>query len=363
MKKSLIKKIVIGLLSLFFVIPVISYGYETNFGLNAFAYTEISDSEMTSKYNYTIESNDISEVNIEWLQGNINVILYEGETIQIEEYSKLSLTRNETAYVSEANSQVNVYFNEELSFDDTQNSTKNLNIFIPNNSSLETLKIKSSKSNIEISGLNIKHLTAESVDGEIRINDMDSKFINVKLNSGLISMSNIFSSNLEVASWNNDTIINQADTENFVFDSTMGDLSINGNIENMQISSVYGDLAIITKHVPSELDLDSVGGNIEVTMPDNDGFILNTSQIYGEIISDDFNLIEDEENLYYKDNNSIISYDIKTSDSDITVKMGEFDSSYQSYSDWENYLNDLKEEEALQTIGQSNEDEDDGEEA
>lgn len=168
--------------------------------------------------NAEIEIGSIKEIDINWHNGDVELVEYDGDKIKIEEISEKGLRSDDRLrYLSKNGKLVIRYAN------DTENSLtddelyKELNIYIPkrDKSLINEIKLSTINSNSKIDVNNIGSLRLDSVNG---------------------------------------------DTEVF------------GSYKGMELSSASGNINLKIQDCPDNMTINAVNGNINLEMPENDGF-------------------------------------------------------------------------------------------
>lgn len=168
--------------------------------------------------NADIGVGSIKEIDINWHNGDVKVVEYDGNKIKIEEKSEEVLRSDDRLrYLSKNGKLIIRYAN------DTENSltdddlSKELNIYIP------------------------KH--DKNLINEIKLSTINS---NSKIN-----VNNIGSLRL---------------------DSVNGDTEVLGSYRSMELSSASGNINLKTQDCPDNMKINAVNGNINLEIPENDGF-------------------------------------------------------------------------------------------
>ena len=65
-----------------------------------------------------------------------------------------------------------------------------------------------------------------------------------------------------------------------------GNLDVSGSIYDLKLESVNGDLRVKFDTMPKELHTETVNGDVDLSLPDNDGFTLRYQRLSGDMRSD-----------------------------------------------------------------------------
>ena len=80
-----------------------------------------------------------------------------------------------------------------------------------------------------------------------------------------------------------DTTINGLSTKNFYLDTVSGNLTFNGSAERIDSDIVSGDCRITSSVTPQKIDMESVSGDISVSIPGNSEFEAENDSVSGDL--------------------------------------------------------------------------------
>lgn len=207
---------------------------------------------------------NINEISVEWINGNVNVAYYDGDTISFSE-NKTADDEYAMRYRIEG-TELKIEFCDSGKIIGTK--SKDLTINVPRDFTLAELDISSTNANVTIN--------------EVSANQLDVSTV-----SGIINASGKY---------------NSVDAE-----STKGSININ------------------CTDAPSKIDANSVGGKITFTLPqDIGGFAVNYETVSGDIISDfDMNRSGGASRGVYTYGNSACPIEFESVGGDLVLKSGE----------------------------------------
>lgn len=211
-----------------------------------------------------IDAQSINEISVEWINGNVNVAYYDGNTINFSE-NKTADDEYAMRYIIEG-TELKIEFCDSGKI--IGNKSKDLTVNIPRDKELGELEIS-------------------STNADVTINEVSANKLDVSTVSGNITASGKYAS---------------VDTE-----STKGNININ------------------CTDAPSKIDANSVGGKITFTLPqDIDGFTVNYETVSGDIISD-FDMIRSggTSRGTYTYLDSFCTIDFESVGGDLILKAGE----------------------------------------
>lgn len=176
-----------------------------------------------------VSAGGISDISVEWINGNINIEYYDGDTISFSESSP----KNENyamRYLVEG-SELKIKFCKS-GLHSINSYSKALNIYLPKDLQLNSLEV-------------------ESISSEVYINEITSR--------------------------------------EFDCDTVSGNLNLTGSFYEADFSSVSGNIFITDSAVPRSVDLSTVSGDCKLAVPaDISGFRIEYETVSGDVTGNDF---------------------------------------------------------------------------
>ena len=201
-------------------------------------FLSFSSFQYANEEKYTVGDNSITadqlkELDINWVSGSITVEAYDGNTIEVTETSDGDVSNDERVRSCYENGVLTVQYRKStfLLFGGTQSSGKKLHIRIPKTlaEGIQNLSLDSVSSENTITGLSVKHC------------DMDT---------------------------------------------VSGDLTIDGDVRNLELDTVSGKCHLTSKVAPDNIDADSVSGDVTLKIPGDSGFTAEQDGVSGNFNSE-----------------------------------------------------------------------------
>ncbi len=195
-----------------------------------------------------VVADQVSELEIQWVAGSITIV--PGDTEQIE-FSETGNDKKPMVWKQVGNKLL-IQFSEDrhrvhfgFGFRDY---SKDLTVTVPKNWTAHEVEINAVSANVDISDLTI---------GEVNLNSV----------SGVVALSNCV-------------------VESCSAETVSGDVKFSGSLGKLECDAVSADCTIVTDRVPREISLESVSGDIDLTLPENAGFTVDMDSISGDFDSD-----------------------------------------------------------------------------
>lgn len=191
----------------------------------------------------------VSEIEVNWVSGGVNIEAYDGDSIQISETGAESgeeelryLVRNGRLIIHYRRSGFNWFF--------SKSRKKTLTVKVPSETAAGLLKLEidSTSAWVTVSGMTAADCDISNVSGEITLE-------NVKL--GRLD-----------------------------FDTVSGDITASGEISAFESDSVSGAVNVTTSVTPGKIECDSVSGDVTFIIPSDSGFKVEFDSVSGDFDSD-----------------------------------------------------------------------------
>lgn len=249
MKTSAIIRIVIYSLILVLLAGLLGIGLGVwDFGLGhlfSFGYTYPNSSSYQAGGS-SVSAQGITELEITWVAGSVNIQVTEGD----------SITFRESPTVSEDNQ---------------------LQYLVSGN----RLILQYRKSGGFWGSIPAKDLTLEiprSVLGRLNLVDIDTT-------SASLTVHNLEAQILEIDNVSGQVTLENCSLYSMDLDTTSGDLTFTGQAQDVSIDTVSGDARLDLQAVPSSLEFDSTSGDCEITLPKDASFSAEQDSVSGDFTS------------------------------------------------------------------------------
>lgn len=196
-----------------------------------------------------VAASEIRDLEIEWAAGSITIVPDETtDEITFCEYGNedpdhqmVWKQSGDTLSIQYEKSQV--YFGIQVN-----NTAKDLVITVPANWVCDSLEIDAAAAEVEVSNLTINEV------------DFDGA-------SGICTFENCIVNDIEM-------------------DTASGDIRFIGELNTMDISAMSANCEVILSNVPRQIDMDSMSGDLDLTLPENCGFTVSMDAMSSDFSSD-----------------------------------------------------------------------------
>ncbi len=211
------------------------------------------NSEFSPDGCYSIPTEGITEVSVDWLSGNIRIEPYDGTELRLEERGPANFTESNSLDFRLDDGKLNISSTPQyigLSLRPSVNTDrKDLVLLVPTSLHLQELDLDIFNSDLTMQGLTLNNLSVDTVSGS--------------------------------------TTLTQSNLHSLSFDSTGGGLTLEESaVDELDADTASGSLSGQLTHCPQQLEFDTVSGTLQLTLPEDSQFQLNLSTVSGKLISD-----------------------------------------------------------------------------
>lgn len=203
-----------------------------------------------SSGSFSLDPSDVREIHIEWAAGNIVIEPAAVDSIQISESApghsvdsmvwkldkcKLSIRSSEKITVAFGINQI-------------QNYSKDLTILVPMNWECASLEIDAASAAVSVKNLVIRNVDFDGASGTCNFDNCDIDTLDV--------------------------------------DTASGDISFTGTMNILECDSASANVCAVFDNVPSRIDVDSMSGDLDITLPSHAGFMVSMDGLAEDFTSD-----------------------------------------------------------------------------
>lgn len=229
-----------------------------------------SDPQTYSVGGTTMDTDAVHSIDVEWIAGSIRITATKEEKITVRESA--TTDPDDALRWRVQNGELQIKYCKPRLFGTT--ISKELEILLPASmmpagEGLHKISVENVSSSIEIEELSARELNIESVSGNILISDSSVEFLELENVSGSIRIERCAIGDIDAA-------------------TVSGSITANGEIRAIEMSGVSATLDISSYICPRELSMETVSGRVQLTIPEDSGFILNMESLSGQVHAPDF---------------------------------------------------------------------------
>ncbi len=230
-----------------------------------------------------IPAQKIQDLEINWLDGNVEIEVYDGDTVQFSETSSRKLSEKNQMHYYNKNGKLIIQY---------QKSFTGLFNFINTGRDKElTVKIPES-----IAG----------DFGEVRVDTVSADTV----------VSGISGGKFRFDSTSGGIHLEECSASELVTDTTSGSVTADGSYGEVEFDTVSGNLNLSSEICPSRINADGVSGSVTLYLPENEGFTYKSDSVSGTLTCE-FQVSQGEDKGTYKNGKAKFSFDSVSGDVEI----------------------------------------------
>lgn len=249
-------------------------------------------------------SASISNIEIDWVSGKVNIIPYDGDTVKIEETSAKAIeekyelrwrVKENTLYIKPCKSTGTWNLAEKI-------PTKTLYIYLPEDLAvaMNKIEIDTASAWISIIGITATEVDTTTASGDTWLEKCTVTNLNIENVSGYVNCTEFSAEKIDA-------------------ETVSGNVEIMGSVKELDVESVSGTVYYCSSSTaPDSADVSTVSGEIKLEIHDNDGFNIDFDSVSGKITSD-FPLTISSGNQTY--GNGTRNYDFETVSGNVNIKI------------------------------------------
>lgn len=278
---SLVALILIGIL----LTGILGKGFHFNSNFSFGFGNHYDNAGDYSAGNGSVAADTLNDLEINWISGEINILPTDGAEIEIQERSSGNLEKKDKLHYLYRDGKLTIQYKESNTwfnlFSFSSQEDKKLEVKIPRRliSQLSDVRVDSTSADINISDLTTKKLSLDNV-------------------SGTVTGKNV-------------TVSERVDS-----DTVSGSISMEGSLSNIDSESVSGSCTYISAVTPRSVDMESVSGDITLTLPENSNFKAEYDTVSGDF-NCNFSTTNKEDSVICGDGKN--DFDFETVSGDISL--------------------------------------------
>lgn len=197
---------------------------------------------------YEFDAREIDRLKIDWAAGKIVIVPVEGKNISVTEEL---LGGNKTMVLKKDGSTLYVEYCEDgisLTFGSNNNLKKNLYVSVPQGWDCKELEIDAASATVQVENLTIEEVESSTASGT-------HTFTNCHV-------------------------------EKLKMETVSGNLDFNGSLDKLDFNGVSAQANLVLSNQPKSIQLESVSGDLNLTLPEGCGFTVDKDTVSGRVSSE-----------------------------------------------------------------------------
>lgn len=276
------------------------------FSFNLIGGSYYSDADKYQAGSAEIDGNAVTDLDVDWMDGQVNIEVYDGNTVKISEKSSKKLEEKEQLHYYNKNGRLMIQYRE--------SSRKVLNFGGYDYNKELTIKIPAKTAE------EMGYIGVDTVSSDIRITGISGDKFNIDTTSGSVELNRCKASQIFVDTTSGDLSCTGVSAEKeFNADTVSGKIDVEGSIRRFNADSISGSIKLSSAVCPEQVSTDTVSGSATLLIPENEGFRFEKDTVSGSFESD-FEISFRDERGTYKDGGDGASFRFESVSGSIKIK-------------------------------------------
>ena len=238
-----------------------------------------TDSNQTG---YSIKADSVRNLKVDWVSGTIRVEPADVKTITFSE-SEPQDRRYQLRWELKEHTLKISFCDDSLTdwprFSINANLEKNLTVLVPRDFALDSLEVDSASATLEVKDLTIRDVEVDSASGECHFDDCTVEQLDV--------------------------------------DTASGDIRFQGSLDVLDCEGASASIYAVLDNVPSRISVDTMSGDLDLTLPENAGYTFKLDAMSSEFRSDFETTLKNGQHI---SGDGRCSIDVNAMSGDVTIR-------------------------------------------
>ncbi len=247
------------------------------------------DGSFAYEYTWDPSESEVHGLDVEWINGTVDVRVGSGSLIRIKETSAKALKEDEKLRLSSSGNVLKIKWEDRIiNFSLFQNRYKNLTIEVPKEvaEALEEFHCSNTSGKIAAAGFTAEEMEVSTASGSVELSRLNGEELEISTASGSISLEDAeFTGKLSVNTASGSVELSGIKAEEASLNTVSGRVRYAGTAKKVNANSVSASVRLDLDVCPEEADLDSVSGGLTLVLPENAGFQAEYDSVSGKFSS------------------------------------------------------------------------------
>lgn len=219
--------------------------------------------------NGSVSAAEITNIEIEWIEGAVTVIPTDTDVITFSETSRYELEERYKLHYYVNNGKLSIqYCASRLPLNIRRLYGKALTVTIPRELYLEAIQVQAVSAKVEVDAVSAESIDIEAVSGALSLTNLTARTIKVEAISGHMTLEGLTADSLQVSGVSGGTRIERS------------------KLANVSCELVSGSIYIEPGADVRDVNAETVSGSIRLVLPEHSGFTARFSEVSGNFRCD-----------------------------------------------------------------------------
>ncbi|MGI6153290.1 MAG: DUF4097 family beta strand repeat-containing protein [Christensenellaceae bacterium] len=262
---------------------------------------------------YETDTAGISGIDLNFQQENIEVTVWDKDIVRVEQISDAALPDEDIMRFGTIGSELAIQSGNYGKIITGIRPRSTIKLYIPQKSGLNIkcstasgyvhagggkyalLRIDTASGETSLSGVNAKDVEVDTASGRVKIEDVDCKQLKIDSASGDITVSGVCERNMDIDTSSGSITVN-AQTESLKVDTASGSVAAEiSGLRVFDVDTASGNVRLACRDAQAlqEIKIGTMSGEVEIDLPENDGFEVDFDSISGRVQYNGFEVYND----------------------------------------------------------------------
>ena len=282
MKKYAVLRIVLFSIAILVLVGILIAGLSAGISSGHFSISlGNTPIDGTAASSGSVSADEVRNIEIEWAAGSITIQPGDTDVITFSE-TEVSDEKNKMIWKQDGDTLAIQFCQSQVFFGISFDQSKDLTITVPQDWICNDLDIDSASAEVEINDLTIRKMDFDGASGICTFNNCDINELSV--------------------------------------DTASGDVEFSGTLNTLDCSAASAKCTLLLKNTPRQIDVDTMSGDLDITLPADCGFTVTMDAMSSDFTSD-FDTTSSNGTYTHGDGNCRISIDAMSGD--VAIHKGE----------------------------------------
>ncbi len=213
---------------------------------------------------YSVDAAGIERIKISWIDGDVTLTPYDGQTISFKETSWVEIPERYALRYALNGSTLTIHYSQSVQILPSWRNAKSLEVLIPRTLAAELgeVAVDAVSAGVHLTGIKCDRIGVDTTSGSIIIKEAEAERITMDSTSGHLETEGCTVADIEA-------------------DTVSGAIKLQGAFTEVETDSVSGSTTITSDICPWEVNIDNVSGPATLLIPENQGFTARYDTVSG----------------------------------------------------------------------------------
>lgn len=271
------------------------------------------DADAYTVGNGSVPAAGISEIEVHWISGSVDIAVCDGDKITITEADNIDNDYKLRYYAN--GSRLIIQFCKSGMTHMFNTPNKNLRLEVPSSIAviLSKLNVDTVSSSTTVNSISAAKMIFDSTSGDFNLSNISTTELSIDTTSGEAVLNNVTADTFDYNSTSGSLTATNLSAAGIDFDSTSGSANITGKVNGLSGNTVSGSISLNSTICPATVNCDTTSGDVTLRIPENNGFTAEQDSVSGDL-SCNFPVISSGDKKVYKDGSAQFDFDSVSGD-------------------------------------------------